>query len=150
MQLEDGEATGTRAREPNTQIRSPLHKKQNTDSDVHVDNDSEPRPELSSQSQDHEDQDPSVDSDGEEPTAMSKKMRNHIRELKREQARQIHDSSSSSLEEQKSVTSVREWSSDLQLADGDLSLNLGKVNKERDVPSSAAVPNPSSGENSGH
>ena len=39
---------------------------------------------------------------------------------------------------------------DLQLSDGDLSLNSGKTNKEHSAPRSAAVPNPSSGESSGN
>ena len=114
-----------------------------------MDDNKEPRPDLSSQSQDYEDQDPSVDSDVGKPTATSDETRNLSRELKREWARQMYNSSSSSSEEQKSVESIGEWSSDLKLSDGELTLNSGKTNKEQRVaPRSAATPNPAGGENS--
>ena len=103
MDLEDGGATGTRAREPDAQVRSPLRKKQDTKLDAHVDDNVEPRPDLSSHDQEYEDQSPAVDNDVGETTGTRDDERHCIRELRRERARQMHDSSSSSSEEESSL-----------------------------------------------
>ena len=89
-----------------------------------------------------------MDSDVEDPTGMSEETWKCIRELNRERARQIHGTISSSPEEQRSVATIGNWSSDLALLDGELLLNLGKTNKERDAPRIAATPDQAGGENS--